>query len=85
MKYRCSVDIIAKILDAALSAETKSKIMVYANLNHIQIKRYIPHVLSEQLIEERDNPENSSTVYATTQKGRIFLQKYTQAQLYRIE
>jgi predicted transcriptional regulator len=83
--YRCSVDIIAKILDSALSGETKSKIMVYANLNHIQIKRYIPHVLSEQLIEERDDPADSSTLYATTEKGRIFLQKYTQVQLYRIE
>ena len=59
--------------------------MMYAHLNHLQIKRYIPHVLSEQLIEERDNPVNSSTVYATTQKGRIFLQKYVQVQLYRIE
>jgi len=85
LKYRCSADIIAKILDAALSGETKSRIIMYAHLNHLQIKRYIPHVLSEQLIEERDNPENSSTVYATTQKGRIFLQKYVQVQLYRIE
>ena len=85
MKYRRSVDIIAKILDAALSGETKSQIMIYAHLNHIQIKRYIPHVLSEQLIEERDNPADSSAVYAATEKGRIFLQKYTQVQLYRIE
>jgi len=85
LKYRCSADIIAKILDAALSGETKSRIIMYAHLNHLQIKRYIPHVLSEQLIEERDNAENSSTVYATTQKGRIFLQKYVQVQLYRIE
>jgi predicted transcriptional regulator len=85
LKYRCSVDIIAKILDSALSGETKSKIMVYAHLNHIQIKRYIPHVLSEQLIEERDDPADSSTLYATTEKGRIFLQKYTQVQLYQIE
>ena len=59
--------------------------MMYAHLNHIQIKRYIPHVLSEQLIEVRDNPADSSTVYATTQKGRIFLQKYGEVQLYRIE
>jgi len=85
LKYRCSADIIAKILDAALSGETKSRIMMYAHLNHLQIKRYIPHILSEQLIEERGNPVNSSTVYATTQKGRIFLQKYVQVQLYRIE
>jgi len=85
LKYRCSADIVAKILDAALSGETKSKIMMYAHLNHIQIKRYIPHVLSEQLIEVRDNPADSPTVYATTEKGRVFLQKYVEVQLYRIE
>jgi predicted transcriptional regulator len=82
LKYRCNVDIIAKILDAALSGETKSKIMMYAHLNHIQIKRYIPHVLSEQLIEVRDNHTDSPTVYVTTEKGRIFLQKYVKVQLY---
>ncbi|HET7147495.1 MAG TPA: winged helix-turn-helix domain-containing protein [Candidatus Nitrosopolaris sp.] len=78
MKYRCSVDIIAKILDAALSGETKSKIVMYAHLNHIQTKRYIPHVLSEQPIEIRDNSSDSPTVYATTEKGRIFLEKYVE-------
>ena len=85
MKYRRSVDIIAKILDAALSGETKSQIMMCAHPNHIQIKRYMPHVLSEELMEERENPADSSAVYAATEKGRIFLQKYTQVQLYRIE
>ena len=45
----------------------------------------MPHVLSEELMEERENPADSSTIYATTEKGRIFLQKYTQVQLYQIE
>ncbi|MFZ0511673.1 MAG: winged helix-turn-helix domain-containing protein [Candidatus Nitrosopolaris sp.] len=81
MKYRCNVDIIAKILDTSLSGETKSKIMMHAHLNHIQIKRYIPHVHSEQLIEKRSNPIDSSLLYATTEKGRIFLQKYPEVQL----
>ena len=84
MKYRCSVDIIAK-LDASLSGESKTKIRMHAHLNHIQIKRYIPHVLSEQLVEKRSNPIGSSLLYATTEKGRIFLQKYEKVQLNRIE
>jgi predicted transcriptional regulator len=66
-------------LDAALSGETKTKIMMLAHLNHIQIKRYIPHALSEELLEERN------TIYATTEKGRIFLQKYEEVRLYRID
>jgi len=80
LKYRCSVDIIAKILDAALCGETKSNIMMQAHLNHVQIKRYIPHILSEQLMEKRNNSD-SSFLYATTEKGRIFLQKYEKVQL----
>ena len=55
--------------------------MMHAHFNHIQIKRYIPHVLSEQLIEKRSNPIDSSLLYATTEKGRIFLQKYPEVQL----
>jgi predicted transcriptional regulator len=76
LKNRCSVDIIAKILDAALSGESKTKIMMH----HIQIKRYIPHVLSEQLVEKRNNAIDSSLLYTITEKGRIFL-----VQLNRIE
>ena len=59
--------------------------MMHAHLNHIQIKRYIPHVLSEQLVEKRSNPIDSSFLYATTEKGHLFLQKYEKIQLYRIE
>ena len=42
-------------------------------------------VLSEQLVEKRSNPIGSSLLYATTEKGRIFLQKYEKVQLNRIE
>jgi predicted transcriptional regulator len=68
LKSRCSVD----ILDAALSGETKSQIMIYAQLNHIQIKRYMHRVLSEELLEERKNHADSSTIYATTKKNASF-------------
>jgi len=55
--------------------------MMQAHLNHVQIKRYIPHILSEQLMEKRNNAKDSSFLYATTEKGRIFLQKYEKVQL----
>jgi predicted transcriptional regulator len=81
LKSRCSVD----ILDAAISGETISQIMMYAQLNHIQIKRYMHCVLSEELLEERKNHADSSTIYATTEKGRIFLQDYGQVQLRQVD
>jgi len=55
--------------------------MMQAHINHVQIKRYIPHILSEHLMEKRNNPKDSSFLYATTEKGRIFLQKYEKVQL----
>jgi predicted transcriptional regulator len=57
----------------------QNKKMMLAHLNNIQIKRYILHALSEELLEERN------TIYATTEKGRIFLQKYEEVRLYRID
>lgn len=85
MKYRCSADIIAKILDAALPGVTKTKIMLHAHLNHIQFKRYIPYALSECLIEKRKDPIGSIAIYATTEKGRIILQKYGEVCIRGIE
>ncbi|MFY9869846.1 MAG: winged helix-turn-helix domain-containing protein [Candidatus Nitrosopolaris sp.] len=72
MKYRYSVDIIAKILDAALCGETKSKIMMQAHLNHVQIKRYIPHILSGQLMEKRNNSRDSSFFCMQQRKKGVF-------------
>ncbi|MGC2681569.1 MAG: winged helix-turn-helix domain-containing protein [Candidatus Nitrosopolaris sp.] len=72
MKYRYSVDIIAKILDAALCGETKSKIMMQSHLNHVQIKRYIPHILSGQLMEKRNNSRDSSFFVCNSGKRAYF-------------
>jgi len=85
LKYRCSEDIIAKILDAALPGVTKTKIMMHAHLNHMQFKRYIPYALSEYLIEKRKDPIDSIPIYATTEKGRIILQKYGEVRIRGIE
>jgi predicted transcriptional regulator len=81
LKYRCHTDIVAMILDAAVSGETKTRIMLQANLNHIQIKRYIPSLLSQQLIKQRTDLAAPSQVYTTTEKGRSFLERYREVQL----
>lgn len=69
------------ILDAAVSGETKTRIMLQANLNHIQIKRYIPSLLSQQLIKQRTDQAAPSQVYTTTEKGHSFLERYREVQL----
>jgi predicted transcriptional regulator len=72
------------ILDAALSGETKTKIMLQANLNHIQIKRYIPSLMSRQLIKQRNDVAATSAIYTTTEKGHSFLERYREVQLLKL-
>jgi len=69
------------ILDAAASGETKTKIMLQANLNNIQIKRYIPSLLSQKLIKQRIDLSAPSQIYTTTEKGHSFLERYRDVQL----
>jgi predicted transcriptional regulator len=59
---------MARILDATLSGETKTKIILKAHLLS-SIKWNISRVLSERLIEH-----SPTTHIRTTEKGRIFLQ-----------
>ena len=73
------------ILDAALSGETKTKIMLQANLNHIQIKRYIPSLMSRQLIKQRNDLPATSVIYTTTEKGHSFLERYREVQLLKLK
>jgi predicted transcriptional regulator len=84
LKYRCHTDIVAMILDAAVSGETKTRIMLQANLNHIQLKRYIPSLLSQQLIKQRTDLAAPSQVYTTTEKGHSFLERYREVQLLNV-
>lgn len=76
MKYRCATEIIANILDGSLSGATKARIMMLAQINCIQSKRYLTYLLSERLIEKRNN-----TLYAATEKGRVLLEKYEKLRL----
>jgi predicted transcriptional regulator len=76
MKYRCAAEIIANILVGTLSGATKARIMMLAQINGIQSKRYLTYLLSERLIEKRSN-----TLYAATEKGRVFLEKYEKLRL----
>jgi len=72
------------ILDAAATGGTKTKIMLQANLNHIQIKRYIPSLLSQKLIKaHRIDISKSSRVYTTTEKGHSFFRKVSRGPIVR--
>jgi predicted transcriptional regulator len=72
VKYRRKFEIIADILNAAKDGAKKTRIMYVANLNHGLLKKYLMETISIGFI--RFNNDG----YEVTEKGRIFLERYTQ-------
>ncbi len=70
-KNRCSLDIVREVLSVASVKVRKTKIMYGANLNFLQVEKYLNALLGNGLLE-RDG--NSS--YIITGAGLEFLQRY---------
>lgn len=72
-KYRSRIEILAKMLRVASEGARKTHIMYKCNLSRKPLRQYLEDALSANLICcERD--EN---LYATTKRGRLFLEKFT--------
>lgn len=71
------MDIIADILQSAKSGIKKTEIMFRADLNFIQLNRYLPLLLEKGLIVKN----NEQRMYKTTKKGLDFLEKYKELNL----
>lgn len=71
------MDIIAAILQSAKSGIKKTEIMFKADLNFIQLNRYLPLLLEKGLIVKN----NEQRMYKTTKKGLDFLEKYKELNL----
>jgi predicted transcriptional regulator len=82
LKYRSKADIIAMVLTATTYGETKMKIMSKAHLNNSQIKRYVPALLAQRLIKEKNESKSESPIYLTTEKGLKFLEMYKKGRLF---
>ena len=72
MKYRRRFEIIADVISAAQNGTKKTKIMYFANLSYRLLTKYLEDTVSVGFIQEIANG------YRTTEKGRIFLEKYAQ-------
>ena len=71
------MDIIADILQSAKRGIKKTEIMFKADLNFIQLNRYLPLLLEKGLIVKI----NEQRTYKTTKKGLDFLEKYKELNL----
>ena len=74
MKYRSRTDIAAAILEKAQGGAIKTRIMYRAFLSFPQLKEYLEVLTDSGLLEYSDKEKE----YATTEKGRRFLQMYSE-------
>lgn len=72
MKNRSRQDINAMILEAAIAAENKTKIMYKAYLSHSQLCVHLTELQDNGLLEYRLGEQT----YVTTQKGKRYLEIY---------
>jgi len=70
-KYRGRVEIIVDILNVACTRAKKTKIMYVANLSYALLEKYLQMVLKLDFISY------DSEWYEVTEKGRVFLEKYS--------
>ena len=74
MGYRSRFDIIADMLDVASRRAKKTQIMYQANLSYRLLQKYLAEVKSSSLVKY----ERRGRCYVLTDKGREFLQAYTE-------
>jgi predicted transcriptional regulator len=74
-KRRDRTEVIFDILSAAQKGATLTRLIYRVNLNYnILEKAYLPFLLKQELLEEKNG--NPNTHYWTTEKGKVFLHHY---------
>jgi predicted transcriptional regulator len=63
------------LLAPTIDGGTKMKIMSKAHPNNNQMKRYIASLVFQNLIKEKIDTTNQSSLYQTTEKGHKFLEQ----------
>jgi predicted transcriptional regulator len=72
-RNRNKLDIVRDMLASASSKVRKTRIMYQANLNYVQMEKYLKVLLEEGLLA-RDGDDDSC--YLITKKGKEFLRVY---------
>ena len=73
---RTRFEILADILKVASNSSLKTHIMYKVNLSHRQLEKYLEFLITNQLLEETNNPDVGRR-YRITQKGIDFLKDYS--------
>jgi len=78
MKRRSRLDIIARVLDAAIDGAVKTRIMYRANINFVQHNEYLKYLLEARLI--RISRRDGKTYFVTTEKGKLLLSRLNETE-----
>jgi len=71
-RNRNKLDIVRDMLAVASTGTKKTRIMYQANLNFVQVEKYLNTLLDGGLLMR----DNGGTIYLTTEKGKEFLKSY---------
>ena len=77
--HRSRIDIIANILLATEGGAKKTHIMYQCNLSFRQLHAYLDLLIEKELLTSvtpKKKEKNNFNTYATTNKGRAFIQAY---------
>jgi predicted transcriptional regulator len=72
VRYRRRFDILADVISVAGQGARRTKIMYFANLSHLLLKRYLEDALRVGFLR------SAGEEFSVTSKGEEFLQRYRQ-------
>jgi len=75
VKYRSRLQIIADILIAAGKGSRKTNIMFRCYLSHKVLCKYLENIVEAGLLRVQGSSE---CIYVTTEKGRTFLEQFSE-------
>lgn len=72
------VEIVYSILSVCLNGALRTHVMFRCNLNSKQLRFYMDSLLAKGLLEKERAPPSAKVQYRTTQRGRKYLETYSE-------
>jgi predicted transcriptional regulator len=79
-KNRNRMEIVANLLSIANNGALKTHLMYKANLSYLMVTEYLDFLTRSGLIKETIDPEGTTKIYQTTEKGLKYLEVYNSLQ-----
>ncbi|MDE1853673.1 MAG: hypothetical protein KGI38_07995 [Thaumarchaeota archaeon] len=72
------MEIVYSVLSVCLNGALKTHVMFRCNLNSKQLHFYMDSLLAKGLLEKERAPPSAKVEYKTTQRGRKYLETYSE-------